>query len=387
LTPTFSQRTMSGKARIPNGRTVMIASVAQDKQSRGSQGLPILGLIPILGRLFSTPTNNNSNADIVITVTPRVLSSPVVTPDDIQTRDAGTLQAPISDSLEAVVRAAEREEQLAAARQLPTSTAVEVQTAAAVDAKATETTAAGAQPNMQTSQPATQQGQTAEAGAPAYVPAPQILAGAANSFAPTSTTNAANVSDVKTASGAFAIPVINTDDAPPPVVPAVALKDATAKSGPVAPTTAAAANTASEPQAGGAVLHLLTGGEMRVGERRRVMVLVNTTTPLSLVAAALKFDPRVIAVRSITKGGLFGDAQAAQPSITQSVDPRGSLLALVAPAAGSAVSGAGVLLFVEVEALAAGESQIGFDRAGLYLMSADGKSVVAQTSQARLTVK
>jgi hypothetical protein len=148
-----------------------------------------------------------------------------------------------------------------------------------------------------------------------------------------------------------------------------------------------ATNAAAEPQAGGAVLHLLTGGEMRVGERRRVMVLVNTTTPLSLVAAALKFDPRVIAVRSITKGGLFGDAQASQPSITQSVDPRGSMLALVAPGAGLNVSGAGVLLFVEVEALAAGESQIGFDRAGLYLMSADGKSVVAQTSQARLTVK
>lgn len=389
LTPTFSQRTMSGKARIPNGRTVMIASVAQDKQSRGSQGLPVLGLIPILGRLFSTPTNNNSNADIVITVTPRVLSSPVVTPDDIQTRDAGTLQAPISDSLEAVVRAAEREEQLAAARQLPTSTAVQVQTAAAVDAKATET-AAVAQPVTQTSQPgaqaSTQQAQTAEAGAPAYVPAPQILAGASNSFAPASTTNASTVSDVKTTPGAFAIPVINTDDAPPPV-PAVALKNAAAKTEPSAPTTAAATNAASAPQAGGAVLHLLTGGEMRVGERRRVMVLVNTTTPLNLVAAALKFDPRVIAVRSITKGNLFGDAQAAQPSITQSVDSRGSMLALIAPAAGLNVSGAGVLLFVEVEALAAGESQIGFDRAGLYLMSADGRAVVAQTSQARLTVK
>jgi general secretion pathway protein D len=388
LTPTFSQRTMSGKARIPNGRTVMIASVAQDKQSRGRQGLPLLGLIPVLGRLFMTPTDNSSNADIVITVSPRVLSSPVVTPEDIQTRDAGTLQAPISDSLEAVVRAAEREEQLAAARQLPTNTAVQVPTAAA-DAKAVETAANTRQPVSQTSQPAaqpiTQQTQTAEAGAPAYVPAPQILAGAVNSFAPTSTTNAATVSDVKTASGAYAIPVINTEDAPPPV-PAVALKDAAMKSAPGAPAATVNAS-ASEPQAGGAVLHLLTGGEMRVGERRRVMVLINTTTPLSLAAAALKFDPRVLAVRSITKGSLFGDVQTAQPSVTQSVDQRGTLLALVAPAAGFNVSGAGVLLFVEVEALAAGESLIGFDRAGLYLMSADGKAVVAQTSQARLTVK
>jgi general secretion pathway protein D len=373
LTPTFSQRTMSGKARIPNGRTVMIASVAQDKQSHGKQGLPILGLIPILGRLFSTPTDNSSNADIVITVLPRVLSAPVVTPDDIQTRDAGTLQSPVSDSLEAVVRAAEREEQLAAARQLPTNAAVQVQTAAA---EAKTTGAAAAAP----------QTETAEASAPAYVPAPQILAGAGNSLAPTSVPAAtvAAVAGVKTTADAYPIPVINTDDAPPPV-PAVAFKDAAAKTMAGAPVSAYAA--APAPQAGGAVLHLLTGGEMRVGERRRVMVFINTTTPLSLAAAALKFDPRVVAVRSVTKGSLFGDAQGAQPSVTQSVDARGSLLALVAPAAGSAVGGAGVLLFVEVEALAAGESLFGFDRAGLYLMSADGKPVVAQTSQARLTVK
>jgi general secretion pathway protein D len=388
LTPTFSQRTMSGKARIPNGRTVMIASVAQDRQSHGKQGLPLLGLIPVLGRLFATPTENSANADIVITVSPRVLSSPVVTPDDIMTRDAGTLQAPISDSLEAVVKAAEREEQLAAARQLPTNTAMQVQTPAAAEVRATETAALGAQPAAQTQQPNATQAQAADASAPAYVPAPQILAGAASSFAPNGTTTA---SDVKTASGAFAIPVINTDDAPPPVVPAVALKDAAAKAAPVAATTATATaaetNAVSAPQAGGAVLHLMTGGEMRVGERRRVMVLVNTTTPLSLAAAALKFDPRVLAVRSITRGSLFGDAPGAQPSITQSVDQRGTLLALVTPAAGSSVNGAGVLLFVEVEALAAGESLIGFDRAGLYLMSADGKAVVAQTSQARLTVK
>ncbi|HVG28930.1 MAG TPA: secretin N-terminal domain-containing protein [Pyrinomonadaceae bacterium] len=384
LTPTFSQRTMSGKARIPNGRTVMIASVAQDKQSRGRQGLPLLGLIPVLGRLFSTPTDNSSNADIVITVSPRVLSAPVVTPDDIQTRDAGTLQAPISDSLEAVVKAAEREEQLAAARHLPTHTAVQVNFDAPTEAKATETAANHAQPAAPTSQPNAAQPPVAEASAPAYVPAPQILSGAANSFAPAAATNASVVSDVKTASGAYAIPVINTDDAPPPV-PAVALKGvAAAEPAPDPPSPNVAA---PQPQAGGAALHLLTGGEMRVGERRRVLVLINTTTPLSLAAAALKFNPRILAVRSITQGSLFGDAQGAQPSLTRSVDPRGSLLALVAPSAGSTVSGAGVLLFIEVEALAAGESLIGFDGAGLYLMAADGKAVAAQTSQARLTVK
>jgi hypothetical protein len=117
------------------------------------------------------------------------------------------------------------------------------------------------------------------------------------------------------------------------------------------------------------------------------MIFVKTDTPLALAAATLKFDPRLFAVRSVVKGSLFTDAANAQPSITQSVDARGSLLALVAPQAGAPMSGAGVLLFVEIEALAAGEGEIGFDAAGVHLMSADGRRIAAQTSPVRLTVK
>jgi hypothetical protein len=117
------------------------------------------------------------------------------------------------------------------------------------------------------------------------------------------------------------------------------------------------------------------------------MLFVKTDAPLSLAAATIRFDPRLFAVRSVTKGSLFGEGQAAQPSITQSIDPRGSLLALVAPAAGSPLSGMGVLLFVEVEALAIGEGTLGFDAAGVHLMSADGRPVAARTSQVKLTVK
>ncbi|HZG51202.1 MAG TPA: secretin N-terminal domain-containing protein, partial [Pyrinomonadaceae bacterium] len=102
LTPTFSQRNVSGMARIPNNRTMMIASVAQDKHSEGRRGVPLLGLIPILGRLFSTPTRNDVNSDIVITVTPRVLRAPTVSPGDIDQRPSGTLQSPVSESLEAM---------------------------------------------------------------------------------------------------------------------------------------------------------------------------------------------------------------------------------------------------------------------------------------------
>ncbi|MDQ3746023.1 MAG: hypothetical protein M3444_16740, partial [Acidobacteriota bacterium] len=44
LTPTFTERNIEGTARIQNNRTMMIASVAQNQQTRGRQGLPVLGL-------------------------------------------------------------------------------------------------------------------------------------------------------------------------------------------------------------------------------------------------------------------------------------------------------------------------------------------------------
>src|SRR5687767_13781159 len=128
LTPVFTQRKIEGVARIPNGKTMMIASIAQDRASDGRAGLPLLGLIPILGRLFSTPKKENSQSDIVITMTPRVLRAPEITPADLEPKETGTMQTPQSPSLEALIRDAEREEYFAKMRALPTNQTVTLPT-------------------------------------------------------------------------------------------------------------------------------------------------------------------------------------------------------------------------------------------------------------------
>ena len=51
-TPTFTERTITGTARVQNNRTMMLASVSQDVQTDGRQGLPFLGGLPILGRFL-----------------------------------------------------------------------------------------------------------------------------------------------------------------------------------------------------------------------------------------------------------------------------------------------------------------------------------------------
>ncbi|HZH31120.1 MAG TPA: secretin N-terminal domain-containing protein [Pyrinomonadaceae bacterium] len=441
LTPTFSQRNVSGMARIPNNRTMMIASVAQDKHSDGRRGIPLLGLIPVLGRFFSTPTRNDVNSDIVITVTPRVIRAPTVEPSDIDQRPSGTLQAPVSESLEAMLVTADREDQLAAARALPKDVAIQMPaapntTATAVNS-ATTTTAADTQH--------------------AYVPAPKVLMGATAANAPTAGSAAAGVSTVNNTSAvaggnteagkqpappvsnavapaASFAPISNTganlspvpaanvrpvaaetagtirtaaamNTTPVPASEKTAVEKAATEKTTVEKTTvektattipaakvAAPAATTPAPLAamteGGAMLYVLSGQkEMRVGEKQRLMLLVKTSTPLGLAAATLKFDPRFVAVRSVTHGSLFGEVKESLPTITPSIDPRGSLLALIAPAANTPINGMGVLLFVEIEAVAVGESDVTLDQTGIHLMSVAGQNVATQLGHTRLVVK
>jgi type II secretory pathway component GspD/PulD (secretin) len=50
---------MTSFARVKDGQTTLVAGVSQNIESKTIKGLPLIGLIPILGRFFSTPETNN----------------------------------------------------------------------------------------------------------------------------------------------------------------------------------------------------------------------------------------------------------------------------------------------------------------------------------------
>ncbi|MBV9217752.1 MAG: hypothetical protein JO053_16415, partial [Acidobacteria bacterium] len=126
LTPTFTERTITGTARVQNNKTLLLASVAQAVDTKGRSGLPLLGMIPIIGRLFTAPTRDNRQVDIVIAVTPRVIRAPAILPEDEAERQTGSLAVPTNNSLEAMVIEDEENDRLAEARRVPNTTAVQL---------------------------------------------------------------------------------------------------------------------------------------------------------------------------------------------------------------------------------------------------------------------
>jgi type II secretory pathway component GspD/PulD (secretin) len=83
-------------------------------------------LIPFIGRLFSVPTKDNRQVDIIIAVTPRVIRAPSILPEDTVERPTGSLAQPTNGSLEAMVIQETIDEQLANARRLGNNTAVQL---------------------------------------------------------------------------------------------------------------------------------------------------------------------------------------------------------------------------------------------------------------------
>lgn len=388
LTPIFTQRKIEGVARIPNGKTMMIASIAQDRQTDGRSGLPLVGLVPILGRLFTTPNKNDSTSDIVITMTPRVLRAPEITPEDLVPEPAGTMQTPQSPSLEAMVQEANREDQLAAARMLPTNQSVQIPAQGAEDVSyipapkaliqsalagsAANTTAPGATAvnvSLDTSRGA--------APANAFAPAPAVV----------KTNNASATNDPATAKPSDATATTNDaaakNNAGGTSAPSTTASSATSGAANVVPS-AAGASAAVESIA---ELQLLPEEqELKVGERKRLMFFMKTEAPLGLATATLRFDPKTIAVRSVTQGVLTADKSLA-PVLTQSVDPSGVLLVSVSPAAGAQpLTGEGLLLVVEVEGLAAGDASLQLDADKVHLIATDGRTVRPRVTSGRVRV-
>lgn len=73
--PTIAKRTVSTTVTVPDGRTIVIAGLTRTDTVRNRRKVPLLGDIPLLGWLFRWDTEEEAKTNILIFVTPRIVST------------------------------------------------------------------------------------------------------------------------------------------------------------------------------------------------------------------------------------------------------------------------------------------------------------------------
>ncbi|MEP6741078.1 MAG: hypothetical protein ABJB61_01160, partial [bacterium] len=326
-------------------------------------------------------------------VTPRVLRAPAVTPRDEEMRPSGTLQSPTTGSLEAMLRDADREEQLAAANMQRRNAAARPKPSFE---PATITPAANNVGATQASNPTTNTPPVANVGT--NVIATNNTPGFAN---PAAAAHANNSQVAKTQSSPEELPafvpapkslVSNSEASQVAAVNTNLNTNAqvvllTSSSRPVeAALTSVTANNKSAQ-----LIMAPSDAVMRVRETRRFALELTSDASLAMAVLALRFNPKVIRIKGLSAGTQLAannGNKVGAPGMTQSIDSTGVCLISLSNLHGAAsLKDSGLWLFIDVEALSAGDAGLVFDKDATRFMATDASSVTLDLPAIHATVK
>ncbi len=130
---------------------------------------------------------------------------------------------------------------------------------------------------------------------------------------------------------------------------------------------------------------------MKVGETRRFALELKSDASLAIAILALRFDPKVIRIKGLVAGTALaadnGNKENA-PGMTQSIDASGMcLISLANLRSAASLKDSGLWLFIDVQALSAGDAGLVFDASATYLMAIDAANVTLDLSPIHAIVK
>jgi len=74
LTPTILTRNIDTSLTLRDGQSLLMGGLISDSQTEGRSGIPGLGQVPVLGRLFRTDSYQNDRTELVVMVIPYVIA-------------------------------------------------------------------------------------------------------------------------------------------------------------------------------------------------------------------------------------------------------------------------------------------------------------------------
>ncbi|MGQ9779252.1 MAG: hypothetical protein ACUVRM_05160 [Bacillota bacterium] len=94
--PGVTERSTQTTIRIMDGYTVVISGFIQESEEITQAKVPILGSLPILGRLFQSTKKTKRQDEFVIIITPRLIEDPTEISDLVaKTSGPGSTSTPI----------------------------------------------------------------------------------------------------------------------------------------------------------------------------------------------------------------------------------------------------------------------------------------------------
>ncbi|WP_156801229.1 LysM peptidoglycan-binding domain-containing protein [Halobacteroides halobius] len=75
--PIISTREVKTNIRVPTGRTIAIGGLIKEKEIRSLAKVPLLGDIPILGKLFQSSRTEKKKKELIIFITPKIITNDI----------------------------------------------------------------------------------------------------------------------------------------------------------------------------------------------------------------------------------------------------------------------------------------------------------------------
>jgi len=72
--PTVSSRAAQTSVVVASGESIVLGGLISENTSRGTAGIPLLSKIPVLGALFGTQNFQRTRSELVLIITPRIVS-------------------------------------------------------------------------------------------------------------------------------------------------------------------------------------------------------------------------------------------------------------------------------------------------------------------------
>ncbi|MGQ9447238.1 type II secretion system secretin GspD [Xanthomonas citri pv. bilvae] len=72
----INTRRVKTEAAVQSGDTIMLAGLIDDSTTDGSNGVPFLSKLPVVGALFGTKSRNSSRREVIVLITPSIVRNP-----------------------------------------------------------------------------------------------------------------------------------------------------------------------------------------------------------------------------------------------------------------------------------------------------------------------